>query len=233
MYKMGLRHHKYQHANNQNQLLRDVSHELRSPLTRIQVANSLLEQKHGQSNEVDRISAEITRLDNMIGDLMSLSRIKNMDNLDAGPVLLKPLLTEVIDNANFEFQSLHKSAELSHGQDITVAGNPELLSSLFENVLRNAMRFSPENSRVEVTVQNDGTIVTIGIRDHGPGVSENELQRIFDPFYRSDQSREPGSGNHGIGLALARTICHLHGGDITAHNHVDGGLDVHVTLPLA
>ena len=218
---------------NQNRLLRDVSHDLRSPLARIQVANSLLEQKHGQGEEIDRISSEITRLDNMIGDLVSLSRMQNMKTLPKQKIDLTALLERVIENVNFEFQAVGTRAELSEKMELEILGDPELLTRLFENVLRNALRFSPDKERVEVVSSRNQSMSTISILDKGPGVPAPDLDKIFDPFFQTDDSRKVGTDNHGIGLALVRTISRLHGGRVTAYNRPEGGLEIRIQIPLA
>ena len=128
---------------NQNQLLRDVSHELRSPLARIQVAASLIEQKQGGSSEIDRIESEVERLNNMIEDLLTLSKLKNRVDLEKEKTDIRKLIRTIIDNANFEFQQSGQYAVLNMQNDKPILADHPLLSSLFENVIRNGLRYSP------------------------------------------------------------------------------------------
>ncbi len=217
---------------NQNQLLRDVSHELRSPLARIQVAASLSAQKNGSQPELDRIESEVGKLNNLIEDLVSLSRLKNQAEVEKEKVDLQGLLESVVDDANFEFQSFRKSARLTSDSRIDIHANRELLSSMFENVIRNGLRYTPENEKLTIHAENRDQLIVVTITDKGPGVESDMLERIFDPFYRGDQSRNMSNGTHGIGLSLARTIAQAHGGTILATNSNEGGLQVRIELPV-
>ncbi len=216
---------------NQNQLLRDVSHELRSPLARIQVASSLAVQKNGPKSELDRIENEVEKLNGLIEDLISLSRLKNRVELEKEVVDLGVLLGTIIDNANYEFMNGRISAELEINSPIKIHANRELLSSMFENVIRNGLRYTPENKTLIVSSERRDSNVFVTVTDQGPGVEADLLNRIFDPFYRGDKSREMSNGNHGIGLALAKAIAQLHGGTISARNVDEGGLQIAITLP--
>lgn len=218
---------------NQNQLLRDVSHELRSPLARIQVAASLSQKKYGAREEFARIESEVERLNNMIEDLLSLSRLKNRsalktENIDAGK-----LLASIIDDANFEFQQSGQVCSLSGDLTATINADRELLSSLFENVIRNGLRYSPAGEVLQVYIHSQPGLVRVSITDKGPGVNPAELERIFDPFYRADGARSISNGHHGIGLARAKAIAEAHGGNISARNCDPNGLEISLELPAA
>jgi signal transduction histidine kinase len=217
---------------NQNQLLRDVSHELRSPLARIQVASSLAVQKNGPKSELDRIESEVEKLNGLIEDLISLSRLKNRVELEKENVDLGALLGSVVDNANYEFRQSGKIAELTISDVISIDANRELLSSMFENVIRNGLRYTPEDKILIIKMEQRFDSVFVTVTDQGPGVDVDFLDRIFDPFARADESRELSNGNHGIGLALAKTIAQLHGGTISARNVAEGGLQVTIDLPI-
>lgn len=216
---------------NQKQLLRDVSHELRSPLARIQVAASLSNKKHGKSAEIDRIESEVNRLDSLIEDLLSLSKLQAGTDEVFESVNLGLLLNKVCEDANFEFQSSQKQVKTFLQSDLFVRGNFELLTSAFENVIRNALRFSPESSTVEVSATKKNQTLEISVTDQGPGVNEEFLLRIFDPFFKADHSRTEFNGQHGIGLALSRAIVELHRGSIIAQNKLPSGLVVRISLP--
>ncbi|MGI9318729.1 MAG: sensor histidine kinase, partial [bacterium] len=213
-------------------LLRDVSHELRSPLARIQMAASLSIKKHGKSTEIDRIETEVTRLDGLIEDLLSLSRLQSGGGLTDQSIDVGKLLQQVCDDANFEFQTSKKSVVVHVDHNLKVKGDSDLLTSAFENVIRNAVRFSPEDEVVEVTAIRKGQSIEVLVTDLGPGVDEELLSRIFDPFFKADQARSESSGQHGIGLALCRAIIELHNGSIVAQNQSPNGLSVTITLPL-
>jgi len=219
---------------NQNQLLRDVSHELRSPLARIQVAASLSEQKHGESTELDRIQDEVVRLDNLIEDLLTLSRLKGRNCVSMTEVDVIRLLDELVENANYEFQQFRRRALLAGPARLSVRGNAELLSSMYENVMRNGLRYTPDNGLLRVDCCLECATAVVLIVDQGPGVNEQSLQSIFEPFCRVDGAGDTAvAGNHGIGLALAKAIAELHGGKISAANNDDGGLTVTIAIPVS
>jgi signal transduction histidine kinase len=217
---------------NQEQLLRDVSHELRTPLARIQVAASLVEQKTGSRPELDRIESEVDTLNNLIEDLLSLSRLKNQAELEQRPVELVDLISSVIGDAEFEFQQSGKSVTLTAEESVTVYGNGELLASMLENIIRNGLRYAPDDTALKVDLFNKEGSAIISVADSGPGVDPADLERIFDAFYRADKSRDVSGGHHGIGLALAKTIVQTHKGNISASNIPDGGLEIRIELPL-
>ena len=123
------------------------------------------------------------------------------------------------------------SAELEINSPIKIYANRELLSSMFENVIRNGLRYTPENKTLIVSSERRDSNVFVTVTDQGPGVDADLLNRIFDPFYRADTSREVSNGNHGIGLALAKAIAQIHGGSISARNVDKGGLQIAITLP--
>ncbi len=216
---------------NQNQLLRDVSHELRSPLARIQVAASLWARKSGGHESYDRIENEVGRLDRLIGDLLSLSRIKSGYQQTAVTFDLADMLASIADDAGFEFSQENKSILLDTPDTATFRGDKSLVASAVENIVRNALRHSPEGESIEIhlSVATDSYLMTI--RDRGAGVDEEKLDRIFEPFYQADEARGVGSGHHGIGLSLAKAVIELHRGNISATNADDGGFLVSVKLP--
>ena len=219
-------------VDNQEQLLRDVSHELRTPLARIQVAASLVEQKTGRRSELDRIESEVDTLNNLIEDLLSLSRLKNQAELEKQPVELVALISSVIRDAEFEFQQTGKSVAFSSEDSVTIYGNANLIASMLENIIRNGMRYTQDNSALKVDLLQKEDSVMISVADSGPGVNSDDLERIFDTFYRADKSRGISGNHHGIGLALAKTIAETHNGNISARNIPEGGLEVRIELPL-
>lgn len=217
------------------ELLRDVSHELRSPLARAHAALSLARQQTDGAvdAELDRIEYEFERLDAMIGKLLVWSRIDTkqiqfrMEKID-----LYDFLQGLISDAQIEADVDNKSVVLVGGESIAVLADAELLSSSFENILRNAVRYTPVFNRVDVTVQQEADDCVVTIRDHGAGVNDADLEKIFLPFYKSDDGHSADFSGSGIGLAIACQAIKVHGGDVVASNADGGGLLVRVTLPI-
>lgn len=220
------------------QLLRDVSHELRSPLARLQVGLELARTRAGDTagRELDRIALEAERLDELIGQLLSLARLE----AQAGPAVrerveLRPLLAEIVEDARFEARGEQRDIGLADGEALEAIGDPALLHSALENVVRNALRHTAEHTAIEIALRRDpkrADHLRIDIRDHGPGVPEPLLARLFEPFVRVDSARSRDQGGSGLGLAIAREAIRLHGGDIVAENADGGGLRVLIRLPL-
>jgi two-component system sensor histidine kinase CpxA len=219
----------------QQRLISDVSHELRSPLTRLKLALDLGRGNTlGGDSTLDRIEREAERLSNLIGMLLTLSRLESGDSApDTSVVLLPDLLSEIAADVEIEAQSRKCSIELDRLPECWTEGNPELLRSAFENIVRNAIRYTDPGTAVRVSATCDASEVRVVVRDHGPGVPDGELEKVFKPFYRVDTSRERRTGGVGLGLAIAERAIKLHNGKITAENLKDGGFSVEITLPLA
>lgn len=214
------------------QLLRDISHELRSPLARMRVALGLARQPPADfSRQLDRMEREVERLDAMINQVLKLARLHGTDALlEREPFELDEVIEEVVRDANFEGAVKNCSVILNGAANETVLGNRELLRSAIENVLRNAVRYSPKDKPVDVTVARLASGLEILIRDHGPGVPTADLERIFEPFYRVAESRDRDSGGEGIGLAITSQVMKAHGGGAKAVN-AQGGFEVRLSLP--
>jgi two-component system sensor histidine kinase CpxA len=219
----------------QRQLLVDVSHELRSPLARLQVATELARKRSGDSAavELDRIEAEAERLNDLISELLHLSRQSDAERpLDRESVNLSELLGGIADDARMEAADSDRAVVLSCPDHLNVLANESLLARAIDNVVRNALRYTPDGGSVEVTarVAADGDIL-IEIADAGPGVASTDLDHIFRPFYRVGEARDRASGGFGLGLAIARTAIERHGGRIEAQNRASGGLRMCIKLP--
>jgi two-component system sensor histidine kinase CpxA len=220
----------------QNRLIRDISHELRSPLARLVVALELARKRSKEEAKLalDRIEVEAERLGELTGQLLSIARL----DADMGRVRmtlsdLRAFLQGIVEDAGFEASHEGKKVRLqSETEACFIAFNEEMLRSALENVIRNAVRHTPLGEPVEVRLRETGDNVVISVRDYGPGVPEESLPDIFRPFYRIDEARDRGSGGVGLGLAIAQRAVVLHGGKITAANAVDGGLEVSIFLPL-
>jgi two-component system sensor histidine kinase CpxA len=216
-------------------LLRDISHELRSPLGRIQIALGLAAlEKADIPAQHRRIERDVERMDALIEEIIRLARLTDaphsvsMEIMDAGE-----LIKNVVDDAISEARARACEIDFSAESSLFVSGNGELLRRAIENVLRNAIRFSPICTTVEVKARRDCEKIVIEIRDRGPGVSEADLERIFEPFFRVSFARERDSGGTGLGLAITERVMSLHSGRVTARNHPAGGLIVTLVCPMA
>ena len=215
------------------QLLRDISHELRSPLARMRVALGLARQPPADiSRQLDRLEREIERLDSLISQVLKLARLHGTDTPFAREAFdLDEVIEEVVRDANFEGVAKNCKINLRGRARMSVNGNRDLVRSAIENVLRNAVRYSPKDTPVEVSVEHIQSGLLISIRDRGPGVPAADLERIFEPFYRVAESRDRDSGGEGIGLAITAQVMKAHGGAAKAANSQGGGLEVRLNLP--
>jgi two-component system sensor histidine kinase CpxA len=210
-------------------LLRDVSHELRSPLTRLNIATELLRKKAGPEHEaaLDRIERETRNLDLLIGQVLAFSRVQSQAAPSRGPVDLAALVGSVVDDAAFEGRA--QGLELAvQGEALpTITADEGLLRSALENVVRNALQHARQ--RVTLAGALDDGWIRIVITDDGSGAEPADLPRLFEPFFTGSRGRRPDGA--GIGLAIAQRTVELHGGSIGARNAADGGLEVTISLP--
>jgi two-component system sensor histidine kinase CpxA len=223
----------------QRRLLRDISHELRSPLTRLGVALELVRRKAGAEAGpgLDRIAREAESINQMIGQLLTLSRLESgTGRLNTVRVDLCALVRDVAGDADFEAQSRNRSVQVVACEDCTVTGVVELLRSAVENVVRNAVHYTAEGTAVEIELRCDNAeskrYAVINVRDHGKGVPDEAIDEIFRPFYRVEDARDRQTGGTGLGLAIAARAIFSHGGTIKAANANGGGLMVEMRLPV-
>lgn len=215
----------------QQRLISDISHELRTPLTRLQLATALVRRRSGESKELERIETETQRLDGMINDLLILSRSQHKNELLRQTVKANELWHDILDNAKFEAEQRHKKLEItSPPGPWAIYCNPSAIGSAFENIVRNALRYSHEKIEVAFTADNQG--ITIIVDDDGPGVSPEDREQIFRPFYRTDEARDRESGGTGLGLAIVSTAVEQHKGKVVATDSPLGGLRLQIWLPL-
>ena len=222
----------------QRRLLHDVSHELRSPLARLQAAVGLARQQPGNVKlSMDRIEYESVRMDKLVDELLTLSRVEaGMGAARDESVDLVELVNEVVRDANFEVGASSASIvfdiDLGELRGAHIKGNAEMLHRAFENVVRNAARHSPPGARVHVAGWRDQEApeMHLVIADEGSGVPETEVESIFEPFFRGVAAR--GTRGHGLGLAIARRVIEAHGGSIRASNRTSDGLAVEIRLPI-
>jgi two-component system, OmpR family, sensor kinase len=217
----------------QRRLFHDVSHEMRSPLARMQAAIGLARQQPQRSAEtMDRIERESVRMDGLVRELLTLARLES--GMSEGPremVLLNELLANLVDDARIEAEARGCSLSRTEQGEPRIEADSELLHRAFENILRNAIKHSPEQGEIRIDVEAIAADkVQVRISDQGSGVPESALASIFQPFYRADTAVR-GDG-HGLGLAIAQHVVSLHGGSIVAENLPGGGFCMRVILPV-
>ncbi|MCB5161404.1 HAMP domain-containing sensor histidine kinase [Marinomonas algarum] len=216
-------------------LMRDVSHELRTPLARIEVALTIAEDKHGteaQKGYLCRIRTELHELDELIGQVLTLSRLEAA-SLSKEKMDLQEWLDDIVADVSFESQLKGTSVIKLGGSPKTLLGDPLQLRHAIENVLRNACFYAGDGGVIELETQEKSGFAYVYVRDNGPGVSDDKLEKIFHAFYRSSEAREANSGGFGVGLTISQRIIGAHKGKITARNREQGGLEVCFQLPLA
>ena len=231
----------------QQQLLGDISHELRSPLSRLSMALALARRYNENrpdetqmSAVLERIGYETTQLNTLIGQLLELARLETeAKSADAEPLQLDELVREVVENADFEARENGSGVRLVKIEPCRIIGSRALLWSALENVIRNAVRYAAAGTQVEVSLQQENCAdcpekmaAIIRVRDWGPGVPEEELGQLFRPFYRVADARDRESGGVGLGLAITERAVDAHGGSVVASNAQGGGLLVEISLPL-
>lgn len=219
----------------QARLLHDVSHELRSPLARLQAAIGLMRQSPEKSiASLDRIEREATRLDELIGQALTLARLEartvssGLESVD-----FADLVANVAEDARFEAEASGRRVSLTEAGDMPMVGHPELLQRAVENVVRNAVKYTREGTSVDIELRaaTDPASAVLTVSDQGPGIPAGDLEKVFEPFYRG--SPAPSANGFGLGLAIAQRAVEAHGGTIRAANVPGGGLRVEIRLPLA
>ncbi len=217
----------------EKRLTQDISHELRSPLARLNVALELARAKsdNGTKTFIERIETESNRLNEMISRLLVLSKLETgSETFSRTEVNLTKILEQVASDANFEAQANGKAVNILEKDAVKIFGNENLLRSAIENVLRNAVRYTRDETAVEVKLTRANKRAVISVTDYGAGVPEAELANLFRPFYRVQAARERKTGGIGLGLAIAERAVHAHGGTIEAAN-TENGLAVEIKLP--
>ena len=225
-------------VNAQKMLLRDVSHELRSPLARASVALELArdDADSTMTTHLDRIQRETERLNQLIGQLLTLSSLEaNEEQVGSERIALNDLVAEIVSDANYEAHKRDCSVKFEPGQGLEIVGRRELIYRAVENVVRNAIRFTEAGSAVEIRTasvqQGTSKMAMVQVSDQGPGIPEQEIESIFRPFYKVDQARSPQTGGFGVGLAIAERAVKLHRGDLRAANRASGGLTIEMCFP--
>ncbi|MCA1608190.1 MAG: HAMP domain-containing protein, partial [Acidobacteria bacterium] len=216
----------------QQRLSRDISHELRSPLARMNVALEIAKQKSNDETAplLERIETESNRLNEMISRLLTLAKLESgSSDFHRSEINLTRLVEQVAADADFEAVAGGKSVVLRQADEARIEGSENLVRSAVENVLRNAVRYTREGTAVEIALSRANGTATVKIQDHGGGVPEDELKNLFRPFYRVGEARERKTGGIGLGLAIADQAIKAHKGSIRATNTGDG-LSVEINL---
>lgn len=217
----------------ERRLLQDVSHELRSPLARLSFATELIATEPDRDKAIQRIRKEVSRLSLLVGSLLEMTRAEgDPAAAQRKQFLLDETMRDLVEDCTVEAAARGCRIAYVPGRNVSLTGDPELIRRAAENVLRNAIRYSPHGEPVEVEVGTDGGFAQVRISDKGPGVPEEELTRIFEPFYRVDDSRTAATGGVGLGLAIAMRAVRLHNGSIEARN-LNRGFLVTIRIPLS
>jgi signal transduction histidine kinase len=215
----------------ERRLLADVSHELRSPLTRLKFAVRLARSSPDQGHALDRIERDVDRIATMVSELVEITRAEgDREARKFETVYLEQVVNDIVGEERLDAELQNCRLQVSGQLQRVLWGDPELLRRAIANVLRNAIRYAPSHSAVEVTLAETADTSIVQIRDHGPGVSEELLSQIFKPFFRVEESRDTNSGGIGLGLSIAMRAVQVHQGTITAEN-AKPGLQVRIVLP--
>lgn len=215
------------------QLLQDISHELRSPLARLSVALEIARDKSpAVEKELTRIAYETEKLNELIRQILSLASLDASQNeISFENIDIVELVQSIVSDAHYEIQNratrIHLITATACDADVCYP----LLRSAIENIIRNALRYTPDDQPIQITVFTQENEVVITIEDSGPGIPEEKMSRVFDPFFRADDSRTQRTGGFGLGLAIAKRAILLHKGHIEAKNLPQGGLSVLLTFP--
>jgi two-component system sensor histidine kinase CpxA len=224
-------------VDSQRQLLRDLSHELRTPLTRLNLAvnNARHAPASGVAGSLDRIDQESDRLNALIDRLIRLSRCEAFAEPPHRDIIeFADFVESIVSDADFEATARKRRVSMLRAETCRLAGDRELFREAIENIMRNAIRYTPEGTAVTVDAYREGlSEYRIVIRDCGPGVPAEHIAAIFEPFYRAPQRTDPDSPGFGIGLAIAKRAISLHQGIITARNLVEGGFEIAIRLPVS
>jgi signal transduction histidine kinase len=216
----------------ERRLLSDISHELRSPLARLKFAMKLARTSNDPAAALERIERDVNRIASLVSDIVEINVVEGDPALEEKEeVCIRDIIDEVVDDCGVEAQARGCRIDVRGEVCGQVQGNPELLRRAVENVVRNAIRYSPEKTSIEVALSEDDQEARITVRDFGPGVPDKAMQRIFDPFFRVEEARNTNGGGSGLGLSIAKRAVSVHRGSIVAENATPG-LRVTIVIPL-
>ena len=216
----------------ERRLLSDISHELRSPLARLKFATKLARTSPDPASALERIERDVNRIASLVADIVEINVVEDDPAMhEKREICIRDIIDEVVRDCSVEAEARGCTIQVSGEVCGQVQGNPELLRRALENVLRNAIRYSPEKSPIELFISENGEDARIVIRDFGPGVPDSAMTRIFDPFFRVEEARNTNGGGSGLGLSIAKRAVHLHRGSIMAANATPG-LRITIDIPL-
>jgi signal transduction histidine kinase len=217
-------------------LLSGVSHELRSPIARIRLALTLARGADAKERRemLDRIEQDTIQLDSMLEKILTVARLEGGQHKPKFEnVSLRDIVEDILYDARFEATALDVDIRFTGSPEVNLSGDPDLLRSAIENIVRNAIFYSGKGGQIEVNLRRDNGTALLSVRDNGPGVPEESLPLLFKPFYRVDNSRVVSTGGMGLGLAIVRNAVVAHGGTVTAQNVFPHGLQIEISLPIA
>lgn len=224
--------------NHQQQLLSDISHELKTPLARLQLATAILKKKNGETKETERIENEIQKMNSMVLDLLSLSRLELNQHISRKLFQAEDIWKNILEDTRFEIEQyglkLFIEDQIKDKELYTLNGNVNLLSSALENIIRNAQKYAKSIIKVQISIiqEQKQDLLFIVVDDDGEGVPDHELEHIFRPFYRVDEARARQTGGTGLGLTIVANAVQQHQGKVKAIKSELGGLRVEIRLPL-
>jgi len=214
----------------QKQLVQDISHELRSPLARLRVALALARREADNEQYLDRLDKDLDRLDSLVAEVLTLSQLNSVkhpkEDLD-----ISELAASIVKDCQFEAEQRDCVIRAHIDPEVSLHASPELLRRAIENIIRNALKFSPQKATIEVILRTVGDTININVSDEGPGIPEDQLTKLFDPFVRMDSARGHAPGGYGLGLSIARKAIEIHDGTIKMQNRQSKGLTVFIQLP--
>lgn len=215
----------------QRRLLQDISHELRSPLARLNIAIELARNEIDRNAAILRLQKEADRLTTLVGSLIEVTRAEGDPSTGRFETLsARDILESVVEGCAFEAEARHCRVRVRNDSMRTFRGHPELLRRAVENVVRNAIRHAPSGTDIDVEATDGPSGVTIAVRDTGPGVAEALIPKLVEPFFRVDEARDSSSGGVGLGLSIAHRAVQLHHGTLLVEN-AHPGLRVSMTIP--
>jgi two-component system sensor histidine kinase CpxA len=218
----------------QRRLIRDVSHEMRSPLSRLRIALELARAQTGtDATQLDRIEREAERLEEMIAQAIQLTRMETTAPSKVEDIALDQVIRDIADDAAFEAQARPCALHIAQSEPLSVRAEADLVASAIENVVRNAVKYTGADTTVSIRLDRVDGQARVRVRDCGPGVAAGDCTRIFEPYFRTDVARQRRSGGSGLGLAIAKRAVERQGGRIRASNVDGGGLEVEILLPVA
>lgn len=222
--------------NHQQQLLSDISHELKTPLARLQLATAILKKKNGETKETERIENEIQKMNSMVLDLLSLSRLELNQHISRKLFQAEDIWKNILEDTRFEIEQyglkLFIEDQIKDKELYTLNGNVNLLSRALENIIRNALKYAKSIIKVQISIIQEQDLLFIVVDDDGEGVPDHELEHIFRPFYRVDEARARQTGGTGLGLTIVANAVQQHQGKVKAIKSELGGLRVEIRLPL-